>query len=753
MWLKKLRHKKLQFTLVGIVLFVSALIFSASLCFTMEAGRLGEEYYNRDGMPNLFYSSSDKDLPDAIQKALPAAYLGTAEGVQLSEPIEYAGKKATGIIMVFPLEDCKDVLWEVVPKEGDTDQPGPRPGEVWITKVWADLKGMKTGDTIIVQGDLPLRVGALVNTYINPSTDVSLVLFFVNPDDMGALAELPPAFIVPLCVAGDLDGAKALISPLTEGYNKVMAIDRDTLISSLSASSMVMGGVGILSAMLIFVVSVFVIRFMLRANLMKEYRSIGIYKSQGFSNRSIRGFYYKCYALVGGMSITIGALAGLPAANALSGLTARYMTGYSDSPSYASGLFISLALLFLVLILNVYTATRPIKKITPVAALRIGVTSSKAKFKRSIIRNAYSPLSMAVNDIGKHKGYSVMIVSILCVSLYLAVFSLSMKTTIDHVSENVDAWFSLPKADFYVTGRIDDSLIEDLESCPPVGKVIVSEDWFSTSVKFDEMYKHSDAVSAWCFSDFSDLPYTRGRAPSAENEIAMTNLLLGDLGLGVGDYISLTLGNTKGTFLITGAYNAMINNGQSVQLWSGSLPAHGVEFVPAVLSVKLNGGEPPEGLIFRINQEYQGVQAAKDLDMVIDAARGVQEMASPIMIVMIMTFILFSVLCITNLILQNHADNRRQYGIMKSLGFTTAYIAARSAWRIFLLSIVAAALGMALHLTISRGLFAGVVIDAMLLAIPQVLFLLLCLLILIMALTLVFCLPIRKITPQELIEE
>lgn len=753
MWLKKLKHKKMQFTLVGIILLVSALIFSASLTFTMEAGRLGEEYYNREGMPNLFYSSNNREVPDAIRQAMPDAYIGTAEGVQLSEHVEFNGEKASAIIMVFPLENYGDALWDVGPNQSDTTEKGPKPGEVWITAPWADLKGIKAGDIVTLQGGVRLKVGALVNSYLTPSMDSSLTLFFVNPDDMGALSQLPSAYIATLCVAGDLNEAREVISPLTEGYSKVSTIDKNDLIDSLSSQSVVLGGVGLISSLLVFIVAVFVIRFMLRSNLMKEYRSIGIYKSQGFSNRSIRGIYFKCYAFVGSISILLGVIVSIPAIDAMSSMISRYMANYTVESSYIAGSIISFALLFLVLILNVYVATRSIKKITPVAALRIGVTSSKEKFKQSMIKNAYSPFSMAVNDIGKHIGYSVMIVLIVCVSLYLAIFSLSMKTSIDNMSENVDAWLSIPKADFYVTGRIEDDLVEDIRSNPAVKKVIVSEDWFYTSIKLDEIYNYNNEVTTLCFSDFSDLPYTKGRAPKAENEIAINNVLLKDLSLKVGDYISLTLGNTKSTFLITGSYDAMIQNGQNVQIWSGSLPAHGVEFIPAALSVMLNNVESSQNLMNDIDQKYEGIQAARDLDMVTDAARSVQEMTSPIMLALIIVFIMFSVLCIINLILQNHADNRRQYGIMKALGFSTGYIAARSTWRIFLLSMIAAVFSMALHLTCSKGLFAGMLIDALLLAIPQVLVLLLCLLVLIMALTLVFCLPIRKITPQELIEE
>jgi len=589
---------------------------------------------------------------------------------------------------------------------------------------------------------------------LNPSTDVSLCLFYVAADDFSLFSKLPSAFITTLLVPDDLENAKATISPLTEGYGRLVSIDKNELIGSLSSSSIILGGVGILSAMLVFIVAVFLIRFLLKANLVKEYRSIGIYKSQGFSSLSIRGFYFKCYVFVGGISIILGVLASLPMSYSLSDLVTRYMTNYSDDSAYAFGMMVSFSSLLLILIISVYAATRPIKKITPVAALRMGVTSSKAKFKRSIVRNAYSPLSMAINDIGKHKGYSAMIITVLCLSFYLAMFSLSMKTTVDNVAENSDVWFSLPRADLYVTGRIDDSLLYNLESNPAIKKVIVSEELFTTAVKLDEIYNFNREITIFSFSDFSDIPYTQGRAPTGVNETAVSNILLGELGLKAGDYISVTLGNEKGTFLIAGVFSGLINSGYFMHFPAASLPSFGVEFIPGVLMVMLNDGESSEHMIDYIHQEFKGVQAAKILDMAADAAKGVQEMISPVMLALIVTFAIFSVLCITNLIIQNHADNRRQYGVMKSMGFSTRYIATRSILRIFLLSVIAAVFSMALHLAFSKGLFAGfVLVDVLLLVIPEVLILLFCLLMLIMTLTLIFCLPIRKITPQELIEE
>jgi putative ABC transport system permease protein len=159
-------------------------------------------------------------------------------------------------------------------------------------------------------------------------------------------------------------------------------------------------------------------------------------------------------------------------------------------------------------------------------------------------------------------------------------------------------------------------------------------------------------------------------------------------------------------------------------------------------------------MIRELNREHSGVTAVETLEMIHDATQGIKDMIVPVTLIMIVVFIVFSILNISNLLLQNHADNRKQYGILKALGFSTGYIAARNAWKIFLLSVFAAGAGFLLHILLSKGLFAEALqMDALDVAIPQTLLLLGGLLILLLAVTLLFCVPIRKITPLELMEE
>ncbi|MDR0294168.1 MAG: ABC transporter permease [Oscillospiraceae bacterium] len=754
MWLKKLRHRKPQFILAGVILFVSALIFSASLSFMVESNRFGEAYYSREGLPNLLICSNDGRTDGTIREIFSGSVLRTLEGFQLTQAVEINGKKINGLFMVYPLEDfVAEIPWDFEPKVGDINAKGPKPGEIWVPRVWADMKDIEAGDTLVIQGGVSLRVSALCNSYINPSSTMSLYQFFIHPDEIRRLPELPDEYVVPLYVEKDYDQVKSAILAAVKGHYGVVAVDQGGLIMSLSMIAILMGGIGLLSAILVFAVAVIAIRFMLRANLMKEYRAIGIYKSQGFPNRRIRGFYLSGYTAVGGVSMLLGVIAGFPATAALCQMGMRYVGNFEFSGLIFALSALSFVLLMAALLLNVFLATKPIRKITPVDALRIGVTSTRAKFKRAWIRNASSPLSMAVNDIGKHKGHSATIVLILCVSFYLTFFALSTLVTTKAIAEDLDIWFGVPKADVFVTGRVNDGLIGYLESNPAVEKLIVSEEIFKTPITLDEMYGCSDQVNALFFSDFSTLPYTMGRGPQAVNEIALSTTLLRNLDMRPGEYLSLTIGEEEDTYLITGSYDSMMNGGTTVQLLSDCLPVYDDEFNQGILMILLKKDAAPADLIEELNRTYEGVLAEANLEMVADAATGVSEMVVPMTLVMIVMFSVFSVLNISNLLLQDHADSRRQYGILKAMGFSAAYITARSAWKIFLLAIVASVLSFLLHILCSRALFAAAVINALRPALPQTLLMLGGLLALLMAVTFLFCLPIRKITPLELMEE
>ena len=121
---------------------------------------------------------------------------------------------------------------------------------------------------------------------------------------------------------------------------------------------------------------------------------------------------------------------------------------------------------------------------------------------------------------------------------------------------------------------------------------------------------------------------------------------------------------------------------------------------------------------------------------------------------MVAIFALFSLLNIINLLLTSQIDNRRKIGILKALGFSNAYIGLQNVWKVLLPAIISGVIAFALHCTLSPWLCYEIMrIHGFLPNITGTVWLLAFLLALVLGLALLFNIPLRRISPVELMDE
>lgn len=171
--------------------------------------------------------------------------------------------------------------------------------------------------------------------------------------------------------------------------------------------SSIVGGVSALASLLIFAVSIFIIRFIIWNNILKEYKSIGIYKALGFTKREILKFYILGYSLTAFIGSTLGALCSIPLLNYIVAKVIKYIGNFNGVNINSTIILITIFLFSFIVITNLYFVIKRTNKISPVEALRTGITSSKKKLTKSFIKNSSSPLALAINDIFKYKIYSI----------------------------------------------------------------------------------------------------------------------------------------------------------------------------------------------------------------------------------------------------------------------------------------------------------------------------------------------------------
>jgi len=127
----------------------------------------------------------------------------------------------------------------------------------------------------------------------------------------------------------------------------------------------------------------------------------------------------------------------------------------------------------------------------------------------------------------------------------------------------------------------------------------------------------------------------------------------------------------------------------------------------------------------------------------------------PMTQLLIIVFIVFSGVTILNIIIMDIRDNRRNFGIMKALGFTYKDIRNQYLYRISILTILSIIFACTLNLVFSRKILGMVLskLDVLIISGVTMLLLIMAMVLLILGVALICCKAIKNTKPTELTEE
>ncbi len=766
MWIRKIKRKKLQFFLIGVILFFAAAIFAGCLLFSTQATVFVKHYFNREKNYDTFACIASPDSINLLKEKAKTdsgiEKIHCMDSLVVRDAYKLNGVSMSGLLFLLSkMEDVKNMPYTISFYKG-TESSCPKDNEVFIAKVYADTNHVKIGDTITVNNK-DLTVAAILKCAISPNTMMSYTPVFINETTYKELYN--PADYMSLCSVKssiDEDYSSQFITDNMEGQrqNIHFMYNLSSLISTMFSITL-SGSIGMVAAIMIFIVSIVIIKFIINNNLMKEYRAIGIHKSLGDSDRVIKGYYMKAYLLIGFIAITAGSLFGIPIAYYISLLNTTNIDSFQFSNALFPIVLLSIFLLMLILTLNLYTSFKSINKITPVNAIHMGMTSSKKKLTRSLIKNAYSPLSTAMNDVIKHKGSSIMMIIMLAFSFYMSIAFVNMGYSATKIPEQGNKWFATPKSDATISGNTDEAIQKYLNNSSYVkdfikGKFLAIFNYEYDEQKYPFNIKDINSViyNNWSY-DLTKIPFTKGRGPENENEIAFSDQLLKESTLQVGDYIELTINNVKNTFLITGSFNAKLNGGSCIAYHTDIYKLLNITDVRYdFLFVYLNNAEDYAVFKQDIIAHFDNVDVEIINEEIRTSASSVVNILTPVCNILIIIFILFSLINIINLLALENLNNRRQFGILKSLGFTTRYICLKCIAKTMLLTLISILLALAACAATMRTIYqlsSG--IDSFVFSIPYTSILIATIVLAIFIITLMFCLPLRKIKPRDLMEE
>ncbi|QYE99462.1 ABC transporter permease [Paraclostridium sordellii] len=775
MWKKKIKQKKIQFILTAIILMVSSSIFAISISLTSTVEEYTNEYYKGENIKDIVVQTYNKDIisriEDFIEKKEPKENdIRYSDALMVDRQVFLESKNLDlSMASLVTFENKKSHPWDVVTTEGEK-RDTPSKGTIWVPNIIADYKDIKIGDKLRIKDGKEykyLSVSALVNESLIPNSMVGSTNLYINKEDYNTFNNLVKSQFIGYNSSKEAeDATKELSNYIGDSFEGLM-LDKWITNFVANSTSMITGAIGMSIALLIFIVSIIIIRFVLWSNILKEYKSIGVYKSIGYTSKQIRSIYLKSYGIVGIISITIGSFLSIGFINYMVNLSVKYIGIYEGSNNNFTFIFLTIAIMSLVLITNIYLLLRRINKINPVEAFRVGLTSSKEKFKKSLIKDASSPLSMAINDIFKHKKQNLIIVTILSMVMYVSAFIVSGNYSMENIAYNAWNVFGTIQGDIaldFPTGdesydkaleelKNDSRILEVRECSFDVGQIVYLD---TTKYNIKNAQVITTLIDNYENNEGFNVSIKEGRNPKSKNEIALTEQILKDANLEIGDYIRVKVLGEEKSLLITGSYTSMMSNNYSMRMTLDIVPK---DMRNSLLNLNLNATLKDKNDYDSVKKDYKEKYEVASVDispsLIVQTSKSVVETITPVTRIILTGILIFSILNIINLIMMNNTDNRRNNAIMKSLGFSNKYIISRTSYRIIILTVISSLFGFTLNLIISKNIFKIAMsgIDGLMIPYNLVSATILFIAIITVLTTIISMLSIRKISIVELMEE
>lgn len=770
MWIKKLKKKKIQFIVLGLILAFATMLLSACLSFSIEVEQYTKEQFSRENNSDVFLyatgGTSDYIRP-LLKEQDSTATLTTYNGYFIDSLLMYHKETLVSDyitpLFALELEDINSMPYQMKVVSSNMTANSPAPGEVWVQKIVADNHDIKVGDTFTIRGiSHELTVSALVNDNTKPVSMSTGAFIYFNKADNSIFESRQPLEFISIISDQDIDTLSQWIEDHYTGdhYAILKSTLNDLKIRATLMTSLV-SKLGTLTSLFMFLITIIIVLFFIRNTILNEYGAIGTYKSVGFSTAEIMGFYMKAYSAVGILSIIIGALLGLPVSIFIGNIVMEYMGSYHLSTASIFRVLFVIVFTTLLLLASIYLALRRIGKISPIDAFHVGIMSSKAKLKKSLIKNAHSSFCMAINDIFKYRNRSLLVIIVVTISFYIGTMLINMCNAFDHMEDNATAWVAQPKSHCFLSkdnSAIPEDLLNYVKNSPYVDSYItgtgatyadlqVSCEDPSINVKYANIL----ALNTYDYQ-LTGIKYAKGRAPQNKHEVALDSTTLKDSNYTIGDNIALTINNSTDTYLITGIFHSMMT--PCLAFVTDALAEFPEESYHTSIGINLKN--PTDFKVFEddFKNTFPDYRYGTMKDIVDNIKQSIMSVMTPVTMIIIGIFCSFTLLNIINLIIMNNNEQQKNFGIMKAFGFTNSYIIRRNVFRILILSIVGVLFALLLDQLFNARIFQSILtVDAyQTKLIPTGMFMGIGLIV-ITIISILLSLMIRHISPKKLMEE
>jgi putative ABC transport system permease protein len=446
-------------------------------------------------------------------------------------------------------------------------------GEIYVPIAYLQDGTARVGDPVTVAGKTFTIAGALRDSQMQPLLSSSK-RFLVSQNDFAALQQFGSVEYLIEFRLKDLSALGAFGTAYTaaglEANGPTLTYPLFRMFNGLSDGLMI--AVILLVSALVIAIAFLCIRFTLLAKIEDDYREIGVMKAIGLRIADIKKIYLTQYVTIAAAGSLLGYGLSFVFQDALLANIRLYM-GESENASLAPLLAIaSVALVFLAISAYVNGVLGRFRKISPAEAVRFGISQEKSggarRFRLSVNKLLGINVFLGVKDVLARKSLYTTMLAVLVLAAFIIIVPQNLHNTIS--SKSFITYMGVGDSDLRIdiqqTDHISDKAAEIaavMENDQSISRsVVLTTKTFS--VKLDDGSEERLKIELGGHSVFP-LTYIQGRAPTAENEIALSVLNASEMSKTVGDVITLIINGREVTFTICGTYSDVTNGGKTAK--------------------------------------------------------------------------------------------------------------------------------------------------------------------------------------------
>lgn len=589
-------------------------------------------------------------------------------------------------------------------------------GELYVPLSYMRDNTTKVGDKAVISGKEFTVTGFLRDSQMN-STLSSSKRFLVNANDyaevknFGSTEYLIEFRLKDLSALGAFETAYA--SAGLEANGPTVTYPLFKTLNAISDGMMI--GVILLVSVLVVAIVFMCIRFTLLAKIEDDYREIGVMKAIGLRVSDIKKIYLAKYAAIA----AAGCILGFALSFVFKGLlleNIRLYMGESENSSVAVALgIIGILLVFLAIMAYVSRVLKRFRKISAAEAIRFGTSQEKSSGAKRLNLSGNRLFNMniflGIKDVLARKKLYATMLAVLIISAFIMIVPQNLHNTIS--SKGFIQYMGIGNSDMRIdlqqTNNISEKAAEIVKTMS--GDSTISKYAVLTTKTFQVKTEDgSEERLKIELGDHSIFPvkYSEGRAPAAEDEIALSAMNANELGKKAGDIITLGIEGQDKNLTVSGIYSDITNGGKTAK---AVFTDNSADIMWYVISAKLSDQSLIDSKVSEYADRFDYAKVS-DIEEYIAQTYGstissVRKASYSAIAVALMITVLVTLLFMEMLV----AKDRYSIAVMKVFGFTSSDIQVQYVSRSAFVLIVGIVLGTLLANTLGERL-AGAVISS-----------------------------------------